>query len=173
MKLKNNILTALLLAIGFILHQIVPGIFGGMKFDFLLSFMFISLLINNSFKNASLTGLLGGLLSAITTTFPGGQIPNIIDKLITCIILFVLIKTFSRLNSNSLVVGFISIIGTLISGTVFLISASLIVGLPVPFAILFKAVVLPTVLVNTAITIFIYHIVKQAIKVSGFNVNQI
>lgn len=173
MKLKNNIFTALLLAIGFILHQIVPGIFGGMKFDFLLAFVFISLLINHSFKNAILTGLLGGLLSAMTTSFPGGQIPNIIDKLITCIVIFFLIKLVSSFNFNSIIVGIITIIGTLVSGTTFLLSALFIVGLPMPFIFLFNTVVLPTVLVNTVVTVFIYQIVKHAIKISGINLGQL
>ena len=173
MKLKNNIFTALLLAIGFILHQITPGILGGMKFDFLLAFIFISLLINDSFKNTILTGLLGGLLSAITTSFPGGQIPNMIDKLITCIVLFVVIKLLSSFNLSSIVVGLISIVGTIVSGTVFLFSALFIVGLPAPLSFLFKTVVLPTILVNTAITIFIYQIVKHAMKVSGIKIGHI
>ena len=94
MKLRNNIFTALLLTIGFVLHQITPGILGGMKFDFLLAFVFISLLLNSSLHNAILTGLLGGLLSAMTTSFPAGQIPNIIDKISTCLFLFIIIKIF-------------------------------------------------------------------------------
>jgi len=173
MKLKNNIFTALLLAIGFILHQITPGIFGGMKFDFLLSFIFISLLINDSFKNAILTGLLGGLLSAMTTTFPGGQIPNVIDKLITCIILFVIIKFLRHFKFNAILVGFISGLGTLISGTIFLLSALLITGLPMSFTALLTTVVLPTILINSVITAFIYQIVKHAMKVSGVNLGQL
>src|SRR5690606_33145384 len=96
MKLKNNIFTTLLLAIGLIMHQITPGILGGMKFDFLLIFMFVSLLLNHRFENAILTGILGGLLSAMTTSFPGGQIPNIIDKLVASLVIFVLIKYLSR-----------------------------------------------------------------------------
>jgi len=173
MKLKNNIFTALLLAIGFILHQITPGIFGGMKFDFLLSFIFISLLINDSFKNAILTGLLGGLLSAMTTTFPGGQIPNVVDKLITCIILFVVIKLLRRFKFNTILVAFISGLGTLISGTIFLLSALLIIGLPMSFTALLTTVVLPTILINSVITAFIYQIVKHAMKVSGVNLGQL
>ena len=41
MKLKENIFTTLLLAIGLILHYITPGILGGMKFDFLLVYLCI------------------------------------------------------------------------------------------------------------------------------------
>jgi hypothetical protein len=167
MKLKNNIFTTLLLAIGLIMHQITPGILGGMKFDFLLIFMFVSLLLNTKFENAMLTGILGGLLSAMTTSFPGGQIPNILDKLITCLVLFVLIKYLSKININFLVVGLLGGIGTFISGMVFLTSAAFISGLPAPMSALVIGIVIPTTLVNTIGTVFIYRLVKIAIKRSG------
>lgn len=173
MKLKNNILTALLLATGFILHQITPGILGGMKFDFLLSFVFISILINPTFNNALLTALLGGLLSAMTTTFPGGQIPNIIDKLVTCMILYPIIKVISQERLNSFITVLIGGLGTLISGTVFLASALFITGLPVPMMSLMVTVVFPTIIVNGIGTAFLYSIVKRAMKISGFGTNQL
>ncbi|MBU5439449.1 tryptophan transporter [Tissierella sp. MSJ-40] len=167
MKLRNNIFTALLLAIGFILHQITPGILGGMKFDFLLSFIFISLLINDTFKNAMLTALLGGLLSALTTTFPGGQIPNIIDKLFTCITLFAVIKYIRCFNLNFFIVALIGGLGTLLSGTIFLLSAVFITGTPIPVKTLIITVVIPTSLINGIGAVFIYGAIKKALKISG------
>ena len=172
MKLRNNIFTALLLAIGFILHQITPGILGGMKFDFLLAFVFISLLLNRSFHNSMLTGLLGGLLSAMTTSFPGGQIPNVIDKLATCLALFLILKYLPHEKINSIVVALLAAVGTFISGTVFLLAALLITGLPVPMSALMLTVVLPTLLVNAIGTMFVYGLVKQALKMSGVSMEQ-
>ena len=58
MKTKNMILTALFLAIGFILHSSVPGIFG-MKFDLFLAFMFLSIVIYPTLQNALLAGAVG------------------------------------------------------------------------------------------------------------------
>lgn len=171
MKLKNNILTALLLTIGFILHQITPGILGGMKFDFLLAFIFISLFINSTFSNTILTALLGGILSAMTTNFPGGQIPNLIDKLVTCLILFIIIKGIQHFKLNSFIVALISGLGTFISGTTFLISALLIIGLPVPLKVLMITVVLPTIVINGLGTAFLYKIVKRTLKISGIAID--
>lgn len=171
MKLKNNIFTTLLLAIGLIMHQITPGILGGMKFDFLLIFMFVSLLLNHRLENAILTGILGGLLSAMTTSFPGGQIPNIIDKLVASLVIFILIKYLSRFNINSLVVGLLGGTGTLISGMVFLSTAALLSGLPAPMTTLVVGIVIPTTLVNSIGTVFIYKLVKIAIKRSGVIIN--
>lgn len=167
MNFKKNIFTALLLAVGFILHQITPGILGGMKFDFLLIFILISILLNNTFKNAVLTGMLGGLLSAMTTTFPGGQIPNIIDKMVTCIIMFLIIKLLSKFKLNIFIVALIGALGTFISGTTFLLSALVITGLPVPFWGLFIAIVIPTTIINGIGTVFVFSIVEKAIKITG------
>ncbi|HSH35895.1 tryptophan transporter [Schnuerera sp.] len=167
MKLKNNIFTTLLLAIGFILHQITPGILGGMKFDFLLSFMFVSLLLNSKLENAVLAGLLAGLLSAMTTTFPGGQIPNIIDKVATCLILYFVIKYISKFKINPVIIGLIGALGTFISGTIFLGTAALIIGLPVSMKMLIITVVIPTTIINGIGTVFVYGVTKKAIKLSG------
>lgn len=167
MNLKNNIFTTLLLAIGLIMHQITPGILGGMKFDFLIIFMLIAILLNPNFGNALLTGLLGGILSAITTTFPGGQLPNIVDKLVTCLVLYLLINTLKRYNSNYIIIGFLGGIGTFVSGMVFLSSALYIVGLPAPFTALVIGIVMPTAIINTIGTVFIYKIVKTAMRRTG------
>ncbi|SHJ63818.1 tryptophan transporter [Tepidibacter formicigenes] len=167
MNLRKNILTALLLAIGFILHQVVPGILAGMKFDLMLSIMFVSILINSDFKNSMLTAVIGGFITAMTTTFPGGQIPNIIDKFVTCVLVFLIIKIIGKYKENQISVALISFVGTIISGTIFLTSAFFIVGLPAPFKGLFLGIVLPTAVTNIFVTIIIYNAVRVAIKVSG------
>lgn len=171
MNLKNNIFTTLLLAIGLILHQITPGILGGMKFDFLIIFMIIAILLNPKFQNALLTGLLGGLLSAMTTTFPGGQLPNMLDKLVTCFVLYFLIKMLNKFNLNYIAVGFLGGVGTFISGMVFLTSALYIVGLPAPLMALVIGIVIPTTIINTLGTVFVYKIVKTAMKSTGIVFN--
>ncbi|NLM04021.1 MAG: tryptophan transporter [Clostridiales bacterium] len=167
MDLRKSILTALLLAIGFILHHIVPGTLGGMKFDLFLAFIFISILLNSDVKNVVLTALLGGILTAMTTSFPGGQIPNIIDKMVTCAAVYTMLKVMGKYKDNQVFVGILSFIGTMISGTTFLASALALVGLPAPFMALFVSIVIPTSITNTFITIVIYQIVQQAIKVTG------
>lgn len=164
MKLKDYIFTTFLLAIGLILHQITPGIFGGMKFDFLLIFMFVSILINVKLKNIILTALLGGLLSAMTTTFPGGQLPNILDKIVTCIVVVGLIRLFKNYYLNIFVVGLIGGIGTFVSGMTFLISAAFIIGLPAPMKVLVTGIVIPTTLINIIGTVFIYRLVNKSLK---------
>jgi hypothetical protein len=97
MNLRKNIIISLLLAIGYIMHQIVPGTIGNMKFDLMLSFIFVALFISRDFKSTILTALLGGFITALTTTFPGGQIANVVDKLVTCIAVYLMMKVFDKL----------------------------------------------------------------------------
>ncbi|MCT4618839.1 MAG: tryptophan transporter [Marinisporobacter sp.] len=170
MNLRKNILTALLIAIGFILRQIIPGIIAGMKFDLMLSVIFVCIFINKEFKNVILTAFLGGMITAMTTTFPGGQLPNIIDKFITCIIVFFIVKIMGERINKAVAVGVISFIGTIISGSVFLIAASLIVGLPASFKVLFMGIVLPTAFANILMTVIIHKAVKMALRISGINI---
>lgn len=167
MNLRKNILIALLLAIGYVLHQVVPGTIGNMKFDLMLSFIFVALLISRDFKSAMLTALLGGFITALTTTFPGGQIANIVDKLITCFSVYIMIRLFDKLKFKQVSTGIIAFIGTLISGTTFLYTALVLVGLPAPFSVLFAGIVLPTAVTNIFVTLVVYNTVKLAIKATG------
>ena len=89
--------------------------------------MFVSLLLNPKFENAHVNrNIRWFTFSYDNIFFQRGQIPNILDKLITCLVLFVLIKYLSKFSINSLVVGLLGGIGTFISGMVFLTSAAFI-----------------------------------------------
>ena len=164
MNLRKLILSSLLLAIGLVLHQIVPPFLFGMKPDFLLSMMFIAIALNDDYKLTLLIGLAAGILTAATTTFPGGQIPNIIDKLITCNLVFLILKVIKDKVNNQIKMLIISVIGTLVSGTVFLGSALVIVGLPGPFFALMLAVVLPATLFNLTACMILYNSANVAMK---------
>jgi len=168
MNLKKNILVALLLAIGYIMHQVVPGTIGNMKFDLMLSFIFVALFITRDFKSALLTGLLGGIITALTTTFPGGQVATLIDKPVTCVAVYLMIRITDKLRFNQVSTGVIAFIGTVISGTVFLGSALILLGrLPAPFAALFAGIVLPTAVTNIFVTLVVYNAAKLAIRATG------
>jgi hypothetical protein len=164
MDLRKNILSALLLALGYILHQIMPGAIGGMKFDVQLAMLFVIIAVNMDFKNTMVTALASGIITALTTTFPGGQLPNIIDKLITSFIVFYMFSFLSKHFSKQICIIVTGLVGTVISGTVFLTSALLIVGLPAPFLALFLTVVVPTALTNIVLTSVLYNLVNASQK---------
>lgn len=157
------------MALGLILHQITPGILGGMKFDFLIIFIVTSILINPSKKNTILTGLLGGLLSALTTSFPGGQLANIIDKLITVLFIY-LVLSLIRKEESKVFVYLLGMGATLVSGISFLTSAMFLVGLPLGLGFLIVSVVVPTSLINGFGTVFIYQLVKKSIRLGGIEI---
>ena len=165
MNLRKIIISSLLLAMGLIIHQLTPPILFGMKPDILLSMMFIAILLNKDYKMTILVGLAAGILTAVTTTFPGGQIPNIVDKLITANCVYLMFKLTDKFN-NQIKMFIISFIGTLISGTVFLSTAALLFGLPgsASLSTLMLVVVCPATIVNTIACLILYNAVELALK---------
>ena len=83
MNTKNLVLMALLVSVGATLYVIIPGINGGMKPDFMLTMMFVGILLFPNVKNVFLLAVTTGVLSGLFSTFPGGFFPNIIDKFIS------------------------------------------------------------------------------------------
>ncbi|BDR66424.1 tryptophan transporter [Clostridium tetani] len=166
MKLRDLVLTSVFLAIGFILHQITPPLFLGMKPDFLLIMMFISIYLVDNYKTTMVIGLCSGVLTAMTTTFPGGQLPNLIDKIATCQIVYLLFKILDNKFRKNINIVLVSIIGTFISGAIFLGSAFYIVGLPASFKTLILSIVLPATLFNACISFLFFKVVLTALTYS-------
>lgn len=163
MKAKEYVVTALMLAMGMILHSVMMG-FLGMKFDLLLVFMVIAIALFPKVKNTLLAGIGGGILTALTTTFPGGELPNFIDKVITAFFVLMLLRLLSHLSNEKVQIAIVGFFSTMISGTIFLTSALLIAGLPAPFTVLFTGVVLPTSIINTVMVLVVYKACKTALK---------
>ena len=76
MNVKKMILNAILIAIGALLHQITPALGLPMQPDFALAMLFIIIVINNDYKTTLISSIIIGILTALTTKFPGGQLPN-------------------------------------------------------------------------------------------------
>lgn len=169
MNTKNLVLMALLVGVGTVLYFIIPGYGNGMKPDFMLTMMFIGIFLFPTFKEAFSISLVTGVLSGIFTTFPGGLVPNIIDKAITGLVFLAVVLALKHLAKN-LAVGVILVgLGTLLSGAIFLTSALLIGGLPDAFGVLYTIVVLPTVAMNAIAFIIIFPIITNILKRSKFH----
>lgn len=163
-NIKKLAINSLLLAIGFVLHQIVPPIFFGMKPDLSLTMVFIIILLNDDYKTTLMAGIVGGFLSALTTGFPGGQLPNIIDKILTVHLIYLILLPLRKRLNNQVSVIIISAIGTLASGSTFLIAASILVGLPQSLTAMFLTVVIPAVVVNTIVAPILYNTIQVSLK---------
>ncbi|MBP2033913.1 ABC-type multidrug transport system fused ATPase/permease subunit [Clostridium algifaecis] len=167
MNLKKMIINSILLAIGAMLHQIVPPFLFGMKPDMSLAMLFIILIFNKEYKTCLCAGIVAGLLAAATTTFPGGQLANVIDKFVTVNVMFLVLKPFRDRINNQINIVITTAIGTIVSGSVFLTAVLLTVGLSTSFRSLFFAVVLPATVVNTIVGFCLFNVINIALKRSA------
>lgn len=168
MNTKNLVLMSLLIGVGAVLYIIIPGINGGMKPDFMLTMMFIGILLFPDVKSVFLLGISTGVISGLFSTFPGGFVPNIIDKSVTAFVFFGLVLLLNKLAKKLAVAIVLTCVGTLVSGTVFLSSAIFVFGANVLFKELFVLVVLPAIAINAVAFFIIYPIVGKLIKRSKF-----
>ena len=152
---RNLTISAIFMALGLVLHLMVPGVFFGVKPDFLLSMMFISLMIVDDSKEALLIGVAGGIMSALTTGFPGGQIPNFIEKIITSLLVFYMIKSMDKNFSISKII-LIFALGTMISGTMFL-TIALTMTKQLNLFIPSYPAVLVAMAINSILGVFLYQ----------------
>lgn len=152
---RNLTISAIFMALGLVLHLMVPGVFFGVKPDFLLSMMFISLMIVDDSKEALLIGVAGGIMSALTTGFPGGQIPNFIEKIITSLAVFYMIKTMNK-NFSIPKIILIFALGTMISGTMFL-TIALTMTKQLNLFIPSYPAVLVAMAINVTLGVFLYQ----------------
>lgn len=174
MNTKKMVINALLLAIGAILHQITPALGLPMQPDFALAMLFIIMIINNNdYKTSIIAAIITGVFTALTTKFPGGQLPNMIDKIVTVNLMYVILLSINKITDSikinesikkNLLVLISFPLGTLISGSTFLLSAQYIVGLPAKFSILFVTIVIPALIINTIGGFILYQTINISLK---------
>ncbi len=167
MNVKRMILNSILIAIGALLHQITPALGLPMQPDFAIAMLFIIILINKDYKTTLIASIIMGVITAMTTKFPGGQLPNIIDKLITAHVIYFMYKAMGNKISDNIKILLALSFGTIVSGLSFLISASIIVGLPGNFITLVTLVVLPATLMNILLGTVLYKSIRVALKTTG------
>ncbi|KAF0996158.1 tryptophan transporter [Geobacillus sp. TFV-3] len=166
MNVRALVSMALLVGIGAVLHAVIPGLFFGMKPDMMLAMMFLTILLFPNVKAVGLVGVVTGLISAMTTTFPGGQLPNMIDKIITAFVVFALATLMKAYSQTVIGASALAAVGTVISGGVFLAAALLLIGLPggATFSALFVTIVLPTAALNAVAMAIIYPIASSIFR---------
>ncbi|MBS4210695.1 tryptophan transporter [Bacillus sp. FJAT-50079] len=164
MNTRVLVVLSLLLGIGTALHFIMPAIMGVTP-DMLLAMMFLGIVLFPEKKNVLLLGIATGLLSALTTGFPMGQIPNMIDKPITAFVffgLFLIIRKIPHIAGLTILTA----ICTIVSGVLFLGSAAIFFELPGGATLLglISVAVLPAALLNSVLIFIIYPVVKTVLK---------
>ena len=171
MNTKNLVLMALLVGVGAALYVVTPGMVNGMKPDFMLTMMFIGILLFPTVKETFLLSLVTGVLSGLFTTFPAGLTPNIIDKAVTGFVFLAAVVVLKKVVSNVAVSAGLVGLGTILSGSVFLSVALFVFNANVgaTFAVLFAGVVIPAVAFNVVAFVIIYPIVTKLVKRSKFS----
>ena len=81
---------------------------------------------------------------------------------------FPFIKKFKEKTQDFIISLIILPIGTLVSGTTFLLSALILVGLPGTFKSLFLVAVVPAVLINLVCGLFLIKVVSISVKRIGY-----
>ncbi|MGB2992789.1 MAG: tryptophan transporter [Paenisporosarcina sp.] len=170
MNTKNLVLMSLLVSVGAALYLVIPGFNGGMKPDFMLTMMFIGILLFPKVSHVFLLAITTGVISGLFSTFPAGFIPNVVDKFITAFVFFAIVVALKHLTTKLPVAVALTALGTLLSGVIFLSVAIFVLGVEIPlsFGFLVTTVVLPTVALNAIAFFFIFPIVTQLVKRSKF-----
>lgn len=173
MSTKNLVLMALLVGVGAALYVVMPGIVGGMKPDLMLVMMFVGILLFSNVRDTFLLSVSTGIISGLLTTFPGGFIPNVVDKLVTGFVFLLIVLLVKKVTQKIVVGTILTAIGTIISGVVFLSVALFIMNadVGVGFGTLFVGVVLPAVALNAIAFIIMYPIIINLAKRSKFIAN--
>ena len=130
MNTKNLVLSAMLLGIGTVLYLVIPPFLGSMKPDFLLTMMFVAILLTPNLKHTVVVGLATGILSGLFTTFPGGFLPNVIDKVLTSLVFFAVLLAVQALGKKLAAQAVLTALGTALSGAIFLASATTLLLVP-------------------------------------------
>lgn len=164
MKTKELVIMSLLAAMGAVLHTIFPPIFFGMKPDMMLVMMFLSIILFPKVQHVVVIALVTGVISALTTGFPGGQIPNMIDKPVTAFIFLALFLSCLKIKNKVVLTAALTAIGTIVSGVIFLSAALLITGLPAALPALLVGVVLPAAVINTIAMVFVFPIAHSILR---------
>lgn len=166
MNIRVLIILSLFVGIGAALHAVVPPILFGMRPDMSLAMMFLGIVLFPHIKYVLVLAVATGFVSALTTTFPLGQIPNIIEKPITALLFFGLFLLVRNKVNQSIAMPVLTVVGTLISGSLFLSIALFIIGanMGVGFIALFGANVLPATVVNTIVMVVLYPVIQTILK---------
>lgn len=160
MKTNYHIaISAMLFALGMIFSSFCPPLVFGLRPDFMLITLFIMVFNIRDFKICIAASITAGLLVASTTQYPGGQIPNIIDKFVVGLVAYI---CFPYLNSKKgYIFGIFVAAASLLSGLIFLLCFKIFFELPSGLLQMVLGIMLPLAIINGIIFIPVYKLSKK------------
>lgn len=171
MNTKKMTVNAILIAIGVILHIAAPSIGLPAQPDFAVAMLFIIMLLNSDYKTTIISGIIIGIFTAVTTKTPGGQLPNIIDKLITCNVMYLVLLPLRNKVNNNIQAIVLLLLGTMLSGFAFLSTLAIIYGIEGTITAAIVAIVIPTAAINTVVGLLMYKIIERTLKQAKIKLN--
>ncbi|MCP3033255.1 tryptophan transporter [Halobacillus sp. A1] len=164
MNTRILVFLSLLIGIGAVLHAVIPPFFFGMRPDMMLAMMFLGIILFPKLPYVFVLSIATGLMSALTTTVPGGQLANLVDKPLTALAFLGMFLSLKKILKET-AAPVLTAIGTIISGSMFLSFVLFFAGImEASFGVMFITVVLPAAAVNTIAMTIIYPIAQNIMK---------
>lgn len=146
---------SILLALGLVLNMSMQ-IFSiqGMKVDFVVVMLCISILNADTVQEAFMAGIAYGILTALTSTFAFGQVANLIDKVIVSLVMFQIKNIFKITLEDKGKLIVYAALATIMSGSIFLLIALSFSNMIETFPLLFLTVVIPSAIGNSLVVLY-------------------
>ncbi|MEN6327254.1 MAG: tryptophan transporter [Syntrophomonas sp.] len=171
-KLVSVIVTAVLIGIGAALRSFAPPIFTITPNLVIAMYCLAIILVRPKMSGALVIGIVGGVVSMLTSKSPNPYL-NLITEPAGALACYLIVTTLPNLSIFKYMLKPIlaTFIGTLASGSLYVILNAVFFAMPTPVAIgAFVSVVLPTATINTVIAYVLYLPSQKVLNLEPQNV---
>ena len=162
--ISSLILLAVLLAAGFILNMTVGNALAvvGIKPQFIIASYALAILLSNAgFGQAAVFGLLSAAVIQLTTSIPG---LNLVTELVAALVMAALIRRPIRVGGRNVTPLVAAFATTLVSGALFAVAGTLIMGAALGTVVVKVPIVLGTAVFNAVVVQALYVPLSKVAK---------
>lgn len=161
---SSLVLLAVLLAAGFILNMTVGNALAivGIKPQFIIASYALAILLSNAgFGQAAIFGLVSAAVIQLTTSIPG---LNFATELVAALVMAALIRRPLKVGGRDVTPLVATFATTLVSGALFAVAGTLIMGAALGTVVVKIPLVLGTAVFNAVVVQALYFPLKKALK---------
>lgn len=158
--IKSLVLLAILLAAGFILNMTLGNALAivGIKPQFIIAAYALTIALTDAnLGQAAIYGLLSAAVIQLTTSIPG---LNFATELVAALLMSVLVRTGVGRGLNPLIAAFLT---TLVSGALFAVAGTVMMGAELATAVVKVPIVLGTAVFNAAVVQALFFPLKKVL----------
>lgn len=162
--ISSLILLAVLLAAGFILNMTVGNALAivGIKAQFIIASYALAILLSNAgFGQAAVFGLLSAAVIQFTTSIPG---LNFVTELVAALVMAALVRRPIRVGGRDVTPLVAAFATTLVSGALFAVAGTLIMGAALGTVVVKVPIVLGTAVFNAVVVQALYVPLSKVAK---------